>query len=231
MAAATVGVSLPKRRPNTRKLPFAEWSTRSPADEKDSSDSTFNSALTSAFRSASRVLKAVEGINARRSGWRVFTFASDRAERPSSTSRRVRFIALPNDWSIAASSTSGQSDRCTEAGAPGTAATTRSCQTRSEMNGASGAISRVTTSRVSCRVWSAPGSPSQNRRRDRRTYQLDRSSTNSLISWPVRWVSKSSSASVTSRTRTLRTDTSQRSSTCAGAAVAEAAGVQLFVRA
>ena len=53
----------------------------------------------------------------------------------------------------------------------------RSCQTRSVMNGVSGAISRVTTYRHSCRVASAAGSPSQKRRRERRTYQLDRSST------------------------------------------------------
>lgn len=83
-------------------------------------------------------------------------------------------MALFSPVSTRASSASGQDARCTDAGASGSVATTRSCQTRSVMNGASGAISRVTSSRaVSCRVCSAPGSPSHKRRRDRRTYQLE----------------------------------------------------------
>ena len=59
-----------------------------------------------------------------------------------------------------------------------------SCHTRSVMNGVSGAISSVTTYRHSCRVASAAGSPAQKRRRDRRTYQLDRSSTYAASSVP-----------------------------------------------
>ena len=74
--------------------------------------------------------------------------------------------------SISASSATGQVDRCTEAGASGVDATNKSCHTRSVMNGASGAIRRVTTSRVSCSVHSADASPLQKRRRERRTYQL-----------------------------------------------------------
>ena len=64
------------------------------------------------------------------------------------------------------------------------------------MNGVSGAISRVTVSSTSCSVRSAAGSPCQNRRRERRTYQLDRSSTKADSSLPARWVSKASSARV-----------------------------------
>ncbi len=74
-------------------------------------------------------------------------------------------------------------------GRPGSTGTTRSCQTRSVMNGVSGAISRVTVSTTSCRVRSAALSPCQKRRRERRTYQLDRSSTNADSSLPARWVS------------------------------------------
>ena len=70
---------------------------------------------------------------------------------------------------------------------------------RSVMNGVNGAIQpRSSTSSVSCNVPSALGSPLQNRRRDLRTYQLDRSSTNCAMSWPARWVSKVSIATVTS---------------------------------
>jgi hypothetical protein len=57
------------------------------------------------------------------------------------------------------------------------------------MNGVSGAISRVTVSTTSCSVRSAALSPCQKRRRERRTYQLDRSSTNAESSLPARWVS------------------------------------------
>lgn len=74
-------------------------------------------------------------------------------------------------------------------GASGVTGTTRSCQTRSVMNGTSGAISRVTVSTTSCRVRSAAASPCQKRRRERRTYQLERSSTKAERSLPARWVS------------------------------------------
>ena len=50
-------------------------------------------------------------------------------------------------------------------GGRGRPATTRSCQTRSVMNGVSGASSSVTVSSASCRVASAAGSPCQKRRR------------------------------------------------------------------
>ena len=46
---------------------------------------------------------------------------------------------------------------------------------------------------------SADAGPSQNRRRDRRTYQLDRSSMNVASRRPAAAVSKSSSEAVTSR--------------------------------
>ena len=35
-------------------------------------------------------------------------------------------------------------------------------------------------------VANAAGSPSQKRRRERRTYQFERSSTNAAIAWPAR---------------------------------------------
>ena len=88
-----------------------------------------------------------------------------------------------------------------------------------------GAINRVTVSRHSYRVANAEvgrrraRGPSQNRRRDRRTYQLDRSSRKPAIRRPVPAVSKPSISSVTSRTSVCSSLSTQRSSTgrCAGA--------------
>ena len=57
------------------------------------------------------------------------------------------------------------------------------------MNGVNGASSFATVTR---QVWSVPnaaGSPSQKRRRERRTYQLERSSTNAAIARPENVVS------------------------------------------
>ena len=53
----------------------------------------------------------------------------------------------------------------------------------------SGAINWVSATSASCRVCNAAGSPAQKRRRERRTYQFDRSSTNWLSKLPTRWVS------------------------------------------
>ena len=189
--------------------------------------------MISARSASSSRASAVVGISARRSGWRVFTLASARAERPSSTIRRVSAIAWLSPALTRESSTPGHSARCTEAGASGTTVTTRSCHTRSVTKGTSGAISRQSTSMVSCSVHRAPGSPLQNRRRERRTYQFDRSSTKPASRLPARCVSNSSSAAVTSRTSSVRADTSHRSSTWrpAGAGAVPTAGVQSFARA
>src|SRR5665647_3227637 len=87
-----------------------------------------------------------------------------------------------------------------DVGAAASVSTTRSCQTRSVMNGTIGAMSLVTMSSTSCSVWSAEGSPSQKRRRDLRTYQFDRSSVNADSLVPAASVSKFSRSLVTSRT-------------------------------
>ncbi len=134
--------------------------------------------------------------------------------------------------SISASSATGNSARWTEAGASAVTGTTRSCQTCSVMNGVSGAISRVTVSSASCRVASAAGSPCQKRRRARRTYQLERSSTKAESSLPARWVSKPSSAESTSRTRVFSSESTQRSSIGRSAGAGSAVlGAQPAVRA
>src|SRR5215207_5103017 len=129
-------------------------------------------------------------------------------------------------------SASGQDERWTDSEAPGVTGTTRSCHTRSVMNGVSGAISFVTVSTTSCRVRSAALSPCQKLRRDRRTYQLDRSSTNADRSLPARWVSYASRAWVTWSVRAWSSDRSQRSRIGRSAGAGSASlGAQSDVRA
>ncbi len=80
-----------------------------------------------------------------------------------------------------------------------------------------GASIVVTVTSAACRVANAeapsgePG-PSQNRRRDRRTYQLDRSSMSAASRRPAAAVSNASRAAVTSRTHACTSDSSHRSS-------------------
>ena len=104
--------------------------------------------------------------SARDSGWRVLTPDSARVARPSSTSRRTRAICVDSAGSIERPGRPRARWRGARTRArPGSTGTTRSCQTRSVMNGVSGAISRVTVSTTSCRVRSAAVSPCQKRRR------------------------------------------------------------------
>ena len=102
---------------------------------------------------------------------------SARAARPSSTSRRTSAICSPSsvvDQRRVGRRPRGQVHRL--GGVRRSPGATASCQTCSVMNGHERRQQPRERSRHSCRVASAAGSPSQNRRRDRRTYQLDRSS-------------------------------------------------------
>jgi hypothetical protein len=110
---------------------------------------------------------------------------------------------------------------------------TARAQTSSVTNGVNGAMIRVRLSSTSCSVARADGSPSQNRRRERRTYQLDRSSTNSAISRPAPCVSKSSSAVVTPSVTAASSASAQRSSSgrSARGGAGVAAGSQPFASA
>ncbi len=189
-ALATSCTPLPKRLPSARKLALAVVSTSEPPTfASDSRAETLSSSAICARRSSGSSSQPWAATSARDSGWRVFTPDSARVARPSSTSRRTSAMWRERSVSISDSSACGQEARWTEAGASGTTGTTRSCQTCSVMNGVSGAISRVTVSSASCRVASAAASPCQKRRRPRRTYQLERSSTKAESSLPARWVS------------------------------------------
>src|ERR1700756_915361 len=80
--------------------------------------------------------------------------------------------------------------------------------------GASSSVSVVTHSYsvANAEAPSEEEGPSQNRRRDRRTYQLDRSSMNMVSRRPAAAVSKASSADVTSRTTACSSLSTHRSS-------------------
>ena len=69
-----------------------------------------------------------------------------------------------------------------------------------------GASSAAVSSRQWRRVAKAARSPSQKRRRERRTYQLDSSSTNSAISRPAAVQSKPSMCSLTAAIVACRRD-------------------------
>ena len=102
------------------------------------------------------------------------------------------------------------------------------CHTFSVTNGTKGASNLVSISRQSCKVCNAAGSPSQNRRRERRTYQFDRSSTSPNKAFPARAGSYASSASSTSAA-TL--PVSFRAQVSSGVGSPAVPGVQSFARA
>ncbi len=179
IAAATGWVPLPKRRPSERKFAFTlTWTSSSVVASsvpppRLTTETTLSSSASWSRSSAGIRSQPGADTRARPRGWRVRTLPSARAPRPSSTSRRIRATCSASSGSASAAESSGQSCRCTESPAP---VAKRSCHTRSVTNGVNGAMSRVTVRRHSCSVCRAAGSPSQNRRRERRTYQLDRSS-------------------------------------------------------
>ena len=162
-------------------------------------------------RSAGSADHPSAATSARRSGWRVLTFDSARAARPSSTRRRTSSTFVASRASTSVRSAWGQLARCTEIGSSGWSAK-RSVHTRSVMNGVNGAMSRVAVRRQLCSVASAARSPSQKRRRDRRTYQFDKSSMKFDSNRPASWVSKSSSAACTLAMSSLAADNAHRSS-------------------
>ena len=94
-----------------------------------------------------------------------------RAWRPSSTTRRTAAISSSSSWR--GSPGSGQSARCTDSGP----SSTRTRQRWSARNGITGAITRRAWTSDHQSVSSAAASPSQKRRRERRMYQFERSST------------------------------------------------------
>jgi hypothetical protein len=107
---------------------------------------------------------------------------ADRAARPSATVRRARDTAasmLASPFPV----TSGASVRCTLSGRVASTVATRLCHMASAKCGTNGAMSRHSVVRTSYSVayaarLSASSSPFQNRRRLRRTYQFESSSTN-----------------------------------------------------
>ena len=137
-------------------------------------------------------------MSARPKGWRILIPDSARVARPSSTMRRVSATCEPSSVLIAEACATGQLVKCTESAADGSVGRTSSCQTCSVINGTRGASSFVSVTKHSCKVPRAAVSPSQKRRRERRTYQFDRSSIKRASARPAICESKSSSAASTS---------------------------------
>ena len=150
-------------------------------------------------------------MSARCKGWRIFTPDSARAALPNSTIRRVSATFAESVASIADFLAMGKSARCTECGAFSSTGAINSCQTCSVINGTMGASSKVSVRSASCNVANALGSPSQKRRRERLTYQFDRSSINVASVLPARCVSNSLNEVSTSLMRTFRSEMIQRS--------------------
>src|SRR2546430_17517046 len=109
------------------------------------------------------------------SGCRTLSLAASRAASPASTACLARAMSASTCGSSTAVGT-GKSDRCTELPSE------RLRYMASETKGANGAISPDTVRRASYRVWYAAALSRsdcdfQKRLRDRRMYQLERSST------------------------------------------------------
>ena len=130
------------------------------------------SSATSSGTLASRAMSAI----ARDSGCRTLSLDSARAFNPSDTSSRARAMSASRSGSIAVASYDGQSERCTDS-----PVRARFPNSSSATNGHTGASSRARVVRHSCRTACAsPSAAFQKRGRLRRTYQLERSSTNAV---------------------------------------------------
>ena len=188
-SAASAGLSswTRSRRREPRVLKFgtsSNWST-SLSSSAVSISSTLSSSATMSRRISGE--SAGRKTSARLSGWRTLTEASPRAARPSDVRRRASAICASSSGSdaIPAASAAGQSARCTDspvARPPSGGATW--CRTRT---GTAAPAAAPTSSAIVCSVAcaarvspaGASGSVRQKRRRLRRTYQLERSSTRS----------------------------------------------------
>ena len=195
---------------------------------------TLSSLATSATRSAGNDVQPGADTRARARGWRVRTPDVARAARPNSTTRRMRDICSARTSSMSVASAVGHAAMWTLGAASGSTGKTMSCQTRSVTNGVKGAMTRVRVRRASSSVASAAGSPSQKRRRERRTYQLERSSMKPAMSRPARCVSNVSRAASTSRASrwdSLRTQRSRAGRFDTGGADADDVGDHCAARA
>ncbi len=137
---------------------------------------TFNSSRTIAATSSG---SGSPGSAIDASGCRTLMRTASRAASPASTACLARDMFASTSGSCQGSAC-GKSLRWTEVPCD------RLRNIESDMNGTKGAIRRLVVDSVSCSVWYAASLSRsdcdfQKRRRDRRTYQLDRSSTNRWI--------------------------------------------------
>ena len=129
----------------------------------------------SAISSACAAASGAPSTTIRRSGCRSLRPDAERAWWPSATT--LRSSATSASRRRPAARASGQPARKTELGAPSTTSATSACQRCSARNGITGAITRTPWTSPNQSVRRAVSSPSQKRRRERRMYQFERSST------------------------------------------------------
>ena len=151
------------------------------------------------------------------SGCRTRMPDAERAACPSATTRRVRSTAASSASSRRPPGGLGKSARCTESGASWSTPATRFSQIASATCGTNGASRRVKVASTSYSVadaaaLSVSSSPFQNRRRLRRTYQFDRSSTKASMARVARCASQPFRAAPTSAVTASRRDRIHRSS-------------------
>src|SRR6266540_845141 len=184
-AAMTAGIAAPSFLPIRGKSGLTRRSTRSDSAPISSMALTLTSSRTRSSR-ASRSVSAIPGrpSHIRASGWRTFSPAVPRRVRARSTARRATDIDVSSAGSRSlVTSAAGHRVRWTESGAAGSIPVMRFVYIASDRNGRSGARTRARTTRAAwseanAAARSAGSSLREKRRRDRRTYQLDRSSTN-----------------------------------------------------
>ena len=100
--------------PRVRKFGCSRSSRRPSRSVTASSCFTLSASATSAATASENAPPSGSSTSARRSGWRTFSLASLRADRPSDTTVRARSISASSASSRAAASTSGQSVRWTD---------------------------------------------------------------------------------------------------------------------
>ena len=169
-ALIAVCTSLPSRGPAARALTVSRWETPYAAASGESAASRLT-----CFTLTSSATIDVNGSSAAGSSTTTVSEPSgSRLRRPPALRRADVAEQISRTWSIAATNASsagsaaasGQSARWTDR------PPVRPRQTSSVVNGSSGATARHTMSSTAASVSNASGRPSQNRSRERRTYQF-----------------------------------------------------------
>src|ERR1700758_3207596 len=183
--------SLPSRGPATRALTVSSKRPNAVMSSVSSTFLTLSSSAISPVYGASREGSSTTTVNFGR-GNRTRSVLALRSDEAAEHTSRTRSMSATSRGSAGRSPSDGQSIKCTDL----SPVTPR--QITSVVSGRKGAARREVTSSTVCSVSMASGSSSQNRGRDRRTYQFVNASVNCLSSSQAPEMSHTSSASVRS---------------------------------